>query len=238
MIMEHIEGEMMWPVLDRSTATDSAALVTSFCELFVQLHALDWREFVPTQYQPAVEDPYHFIDRYLNWLRSMSEPFPDLKAFLPFIEWLEMRRDKVPCKRPAPVHWDFHPGNLILQSDGNIKVIDWTQIQVSDPRFDLGWTLLLAGVYSGKDARGFILAEYERLSGENIENMAFFDVANAIKRLGSVMISISVGAEKMGMRPDAIAAMRREFPALGRVYNLMVERTGIEMPEIERFLEK
>jgi aminoglycoside phosphotransferase (APT) family kinase protein len=125
----------------------------------------------------------------------------------------------------------------MLQPDGAIKVIDWTQIQVTDPRFDLGWTLLLVGAYSGNKARGFILAEYERLSGGKVESLAFFDVANAIKRLGSVMISISAGAEKMGMRPDAIATMRRDFPALRWVYNLMVERTGIEVPEIERFLD-
>lgn len=237
MLMESIEGEILWPILDRSTPDDSAALLTRFCELFVQLHALDWHEFVPRQDQPAARNPYHFVDHYLSWLRSFFESFPELQVFIPTVLWLDAQREKVPCVRPKPVHWDFHPGNLILQPDGAMKVIDWTQIQVSDPRFDLGWTLLLAGAYSGNEARGFILMEYERLSGGKVENLAFFEVANAIKRLGSVMISLSAGAEKMGMRPDAIATMRRDFPTLRWVYNLMIERTGIEVPEIERFLD-
>jgi len=236
-IMEYIEGETIWPILDRSTPEDATALLTRFCELFIQLHGLDWHSFVFNRDQPAAGDPYQFVDRYLKMLRSMSESFPVLKAFLPTIEWLEARRDEVPCIRPALIHWDFHPGNLILQPDSAIKVIDWTQIQVSDPRFDLGWTLLLVGAYSGSDAREFILEEYQRLYDAEVENLAFFDVANAIKRLGSVMISISAGAEKMGMRNDAIASMRRDFPALHWVYNLMVERTEIKVAEIERFLD-
>jgi aminoglycoside phosphotransferase (APT) family kinase protein len=236
-LMERIEGEMLWPALDRSNPETSAAYLTAMCSLFVKLHKLDWRSFVPKVEQTSYENPYVFIDQYLNWLRSMAEPFPDLSAFFPVIEWLEARRDQVPCKRPALVHWDFHPGNLILQPDGELKVIDWTQIQVFDPRFDLGWTLLLAGGYSGIEIRNHILNEYQRISGSQVEQLKFFDIANAIKRLGSVMISLSAGAEQMGMRPDAIAAMRRDFPALRWVYNLLVIRTGISVPEIERFLE-
>jgi aminoglycoside phosphotransferase (APT) family kinase protein len=237
-LMERIEGEMLWPVLDRSTLEVASALVTKMCALFVQLHSLDWHEFVPEEEQSNLEDPYASIDHFLSLLLAMTEPFPVLKTFLPVFEWLKTRRDSVPCTRPAPVHWDFHPGNLILQLDGALKVIDWTQIQVSDPRFDIGWTLLLAGAYSKEDIlRSYILGEYQRLSGSQVEQLDYFDVANAVKRLGSVMISFSAGATKIGMRPDAIAAMRREFHALKWVYNLILARTGIVLPEVERFLE-
>jgi aminoglycoside phosphotransferase (APT) family kinase protein len=237
-IMERIEGEMLWPVLDRSSLEVATVLVTKMCALLVQLHSLNWREFVPEEEQSNLEDPYASIDHFLSSLLAMTEPFPILKAFLPVFEWLKTWRDSVPCTRPAPVHWDFHPGNLILQPDGNLKVIDWTQIQVSDPRFDLGWTLLLAGAYSEEDIlRNHILGGYQRLSGNHVEQLEYFDVANAVKRLGSVMISLSAGAEKMGMRSDAIAAMRRDFHALKWVYNLMRTRTGIVLPEVERFLE-
>ena len=115
-------------------------------------------------------------------------------------------------------------------------VIDWTQIQVSDPRFDLGWTLLLTGAYSGDQVRHRILAEYQRIAGVQIEGLAFFDVANCLKRLGSVMISLSAGADSMGMRPDAVAMMRRDFPALRRVYELLVDRSGIRVSAVERLL--
>lgn len=236
-LMERIEGEILWHVIDRSTPEVCAGLLSRFCELFVQLHALDWRVFIPETERAAYEVPYIFVDRYLEWLHSAAELYPQLTTFFPFFEWLEERREQVSCYAPAPVHWDFHPGNLILEPDGSIKVIDWTQIQASDPRFDLAWTLLLVGAYMGTEVRGFILDQYQRLSGRPVEQLDYFDVANAVKRLGSMMISLSEGADKVGMRPDAVSAMQRDFAPLRWVYNLMVERTGIALPDVERFLE-
>ena len=124
-----------------------------------------------------------------------------------------------------------------MKPDGTAVVIDWTQIQVSDPRFELGWTLLLTGAYAGDDLREMILAEYQHISGAPVEGLSWFDAANCLKRLGSVMISLSSGAASMGMRPDAVAMMQRDFPALRRMYDLMVDRTGIRVSAVEELLE-
>jgi len=235
-LMENIPGEILWPVLDRAEPERAAALLSQFCELFAQLHNLDWRPFASgneSEQQPA---PYEFIDRYFAMVQNAAAAFPDLSPFLPVMLWLEERRSLVPCHRPSPIHWDFHPGNVILRPDGGMSVIDWTQIQVSDPRFDLGWALLLASAYAGDQVRNLILTEYQRFSGLQIEQLAFFEVANAVKRLGSVLISLSAGADQMGMRPDAVADIRRDFPALRRVYQLLVDRTGLRIAEIEALI--
>lgn len=233
MFMEYIEGEMMWPILDKAQPDQAAALITQFCELFIQLHKLDWQKFVPLNEQDNFKNPFFFIDGYLSWIRREMENFPDLKAFMPVLIWLEERRDQVPCARPSPVHWDLHPANVMLKPDGTAIVIDWTQIQVSDPRFDLGWTLLLVGAYAGDDLRGMVLTEYQRILGTPIEQLAYFDVANCVKRLGSVMISLSAGADMMGMRPEAVESMRRDFPALQKMYALLVDRCGIRISAVE-----
>ena len=232
-LMEKIEGELLWSVLNQASPERVAALLSQFCALLVQLHQLEWKDFVPNDEQQRYQNPYIFVDSFLSQLISAGENFSGLNTLLPAVDWLKNHRDAVPCTYPAPVHWDFHPGNLILRPDGTMSVIDWTQIQVSDPRFDLGWTLLLIGVYEGDDLRRSILTEYQRIAGIEIDQLAFFDVANALKRLGSVMISLSAGADQMGMRPDAVENMRRDFPALQRVYDLLADRTGIRAPEIE-----
>lgn len=236
MLMEYIEGEMMWPILDAAKPDQAAALITQFCGLFIQLHQLDWQEFVPADKQDDFRNPFSIIDGYLAWIRREMGNFPDLKVFLPVLEWLEERRDQVPCSHPSPVHWDLHPGNVMLKSDSSAVVIDWTQIQVSDPRFDLGWTLLLVGAYAGDDVREMILKEYQRILGAPVEQLAYFEVANCVKRLGSVMISLSAGADTMGMRPEAVESMRRDFPAMRWVYDLMVDRCEIQISEIEELL--
>jgi aminoglycoside phosphotransferase (APT) family kinase protein len=236
LLMERITGEMMWPVLDRSQPDRAAELITQFCELFVQLHNLDWRVFVSAQDHLCYQEPYVFIDAFLNQLQAVAKPFPELNDFLPVIDWLSDQRDQVPCLHPAPVHWDFHPNNVILKPDGSAVVIDWTQIQVSDPRFDLGWTLLLVGIYNDQNIRDLILTEYQRIAGITVAQLPYFDVASCVKRLGTVMISISAGADSMGMRSDAVAMMRRDFPALQKVYDLMIDHTGIRVPVVERLL--
>ncbi len=231
-VMEQIEGKTLWSLIGGLDPQQRRSLITQFSDLFAGLHRLDWHPFVPKSEQSNFADPYHCIDCYLSELHGAAAAFPDGKIFQPIIDWLETRRETVPCIRPAPIHWDFHPANVILRPDGSMFVIDWTQIQVSDPRFDLGWTLLLIGAYDGEEMRRTVLAEYQRCAGYEIEELAFFDVANALKRLGTVMISLSAGADQMGMRPEAVENMRRDFPALRRVYDLMVNRTEIKIPEV------
>jgi len=231
-IMERIEGQTLWPLLLNSPRQKQRELLTLFCDLFVRLHALDWRSFVDDPGRYEQQGPYAFIDQWLSEARAALERFPP-SGFFRILEWLEARRDHVPCQRPSPIHWDYHPANLLLRDDGSAVVIDWTQVGVSDPRFDLAWTLLLTSSHQGAEWRGLILSEYERLAGAEVEHIEYFDVAACLKRLGSVAASLSFGPEKLGMRPGAQAKMTRQMGAFKQVYALLLERTGIRVPEIE-----
>jgi len=246
-IMERIEGQVLWPLLSRSPEEKKRELLTLFCELFVQLHTLDWQPFdrkrSDAQDRPFVHDmarhdtgdPYTFVDRQQREWRSALAGLPEA-GFLPVLEWLEARRDQAPCLRPAPIHWDYHPGNVLLRDDGSAVVIDWTQVEISDPRFDLAWTLLLVGSHESMEWHAFILREYERLAGARVEQLEYFDVAACVKRLAGVYFSLSLGPEKLGMRPDAVAMMKQQMGAHKKVYDLLLERTGIRIAEGERLL--
>ena len=233
-IMEKIEGEMLWPLLFGG-GERAQELMTLFCKLFVDLHTLEWRPFVDDVSRHDTGDPFIFIDQMLDVARSALEQYPWL-GLAPVIEWLEARRDQVPCLRPSFVHLDYHPGNILLRADGTAIVIDWTQVDISDPRFDLAWTLLLVGMYEGAEWRDVILKEYERLAGAQVEQTEYFDVFACAKRLFDVLVSLSEGPEKLGMRPEAAAQMRKQMGATRKVYDLLLERTGITIPEVEKLL--
>ena len=115
-------------------------------------------------------------------------------------------------------------------------MIDWTQIQVSDPRFDLAWTLILVGAAEGWAWRDRILAEYERVAGAPIQELEWFEVAACGKRLFSVVVSFAAGPEALGMRPEAVELMRQQLGALRNVYDLFVARTGLRLRDVERLL--
>jgi len=234
-IMERVEGKTMWEPLFRSSEPQQSERLALFCDLLVRLHRLDWRPFVDDPAAVEQAGPYAFVDGWLAEARSILGQFdvPDAGALL---EWLEARRDRVPCARPAPVHLDFHPANILLRADGTATVIDWTQIQVSDPRFDLAWTLMLVGAAEGWQWRDRILTEYQRLAGAPIQEIEWFEVAACGKRLFSVVVSLAAGPEALGMRPEAVELMRQQFGALRNVYQLFMVRTGLRLREVEQLL--
>lgn len=138
-IMDRIVGRTMADVLAESSQARMLQLLNCFCEMFVQLHALDWRPFVS---DPA---PYETVGPISLWLSGRREFIHQLRvdAFDPVFDWLGERRSEVPCERLAVIHGDYHPYNVLVRDDGVAFVIDWTNIRVSDFRFDLAWTLLL-----------------------------------------------------------------------------------------------
>jgi aminoglycoside phosphotransferase (APT) family kinase protein len=235
-IMKRIEGQQLWPLLFDSPEERQQELLTLFCELFVRLHALEWRPFVDDVTRYDATDPYTFADR---WLEEARLALVDLSipGFLPIIEWLEVRRDQVPCMQPSPIHQDYHPGNVLLRDDGSAVVVDWTQVDIADSRSDLAWTLVLVSSYEGLEWRERILREYERLAGGRVEQIEYFEVSACAKRVASVAVSLLYGPEKLGMRPEAATVMKQQMRSIKAVYELLLERTGIRVAEVERMLE-
>ncbi len=234
-IMEKIDGQTLSSIIDNVPGDKKKELLTLLCELMVQLHNLDWRPYVSDVSRYDTADPYTFVNRYLDVFRSIFEQFP-VDGFTPIMKWMEERQHLVPCSRPTPIHQDFHTANVLLKDDGAAVVIDWTQIDISDSRFDLAWTLILFTRPGAHDAREYVLREYERLSGSTIEQLDYFEVVACFKRLGFVVISLMYGPEKLGMRASATDAMKSDMPSLKMAYDLLVERTGIAVPEIKEML--
>ncbi|MGC9522428.1 MAG: phosphotransferase family protein [Anaerolineae bacterium] len=247
-IMERVDGRPMWHATFNGPEARQRACFQRFIELFVELHALDWQTLVDDTSVPFVDasgavEPYAFVDAWLGLFRGYAQQF-SLTDYAPVLDWLAERRDGVPCHRPAPIHWDYHPENLLLRADGTTVVIDWTQYEISDPRFDLAWTMTLVSSEEGHDVRSSerirrrILEAYEARSGEPVEQIEYFEVFACAKRLASVTISLLAGAETLGMRPGAEAMMRRSLPALSRVYARLQALTGLRIPDVEVLFEE
>ena len=115
-------------------------------------------------------------------------------------------------------------------------VIDWTGLAVSDFRFDLAWTLMLLGTQGYPILRDIILHLYERLASRSVEQIEFFEVIACLRRLVDISVSLSQGATRMGMKPEAAALMKQQADHIYRVYEVLQQRTGLTLPEIEQFL--
>ena len=235
-LMERIDGEIMWPLLISSTGEQQRRLLTLFCQLLVRLHRLDWRPFVgdAAHYERA-RPSYAFVDDWLSDASTAFAHFP-LPGFDRLLGWLQEQRDLLPCPEPSVVHGDFHPYNILLRGDGSPAVIDWSGLRVTDARFDLAWTLVLTSAYVGVGWRESILHEYERLAGAKVAQIERFEAFACARRLFEVTASLSEGAERFGMRPEAVAMMQQQKEPLKRVYDLLLARTGVRLAAVETVL--
>lgn len=92
--------------------------------------------------------------------------------------------------------------------------------------------------HAEEDLRSVLLNEYQRISGAAVENIEFFEVYACLKRLGSVLLSVTHGPEILGMQPEAASMMADQMRSIHRVYALLQSRTGLQTPEIEEMFAR
>jgi aminoglycoside phosphotransferase (APT) family kinase protein len=234
--MEYIQSKVLWHLLDNTSTggEEEERLIDQFCRLLVQLHELDWKQF---NADLPENDPLFFIDRWLDEARGALQNFPDIDAS-PFMDWVAKRRDLFACAHPSPVHQDFHPANILVKADGSATVIDWTGFNVTDPRFDLAWTLLLAHAHGRPGWRDQILQGYQRHAGKSAEHIEVFEAVACARRLFDVTVSLTHGAQKLGMNEQAIESIRAYMDAHKRVHRLFIKRTGLQIEAFDNLFGK
>ncbi|XID90194.1 aminoglycoside phosphotransferase family protein [Paenibacillaceae bacterium WGS1546] len=81
---------------------------------------------------------YDFIDYFYPGVRE----HPDLHDILvPLVRLAEVRQERL-------IHGDYHLFNLVESEDGGrLTVIDWTNGQLGDPRYDFAWSFVLKRIY-------------------------------------------------------------------------------------------
>lgn len=229
-VMEWVRGELLWPLLGRVDDATRKRLVDEFADLQARLHRVTWQ----------ADGMCGEVAR-----RSMAQVLGEIGPFVarsglaglePPLRWLEERAARVAPIAEGFVHWDYHPANVIVRDTGALVVIDWTQAEVTDPRFDLAWTLVVVGSQSGWELRDLILGRYEQVRGP-VADLAWFELYACARRLYSVVISLHAGPESLGMRPGAAELMLKHVPALTRLYELWKAGGGPRIDAVERMLE-
>lgn len=235
-LMQRVEGGDFASRFLNSLDGDQKPL-QDFISLFRRLHTLDWRPYVedPEAESPS-DQPFHHFDQKLAFFSGHIQS-AGVTGFGPVMAWLSAHRSLATCQTASVVHRDFHHNNILENSQGQLFVVDWTSAEISDYRFDLAWTLALALAYGGAARREIILREYERQMGGSVPGLEVFEVVAFLRRIGSAMISMQAGAEKLGMRPEAVEIMRRDRAAFERLFCRLRTLTGLGLPEISAWLE-
>jgi aminoglycoside phosphotransferase (APT) family kinase protein len=186
-IMEQVNGKLLWDAYQEADEEGRKELTRLFVGLLVDLHALGAKVLTPN----IKTSEFTLINREIYTLRSLVTAY-NREELLPVVDWLYERRKEAPCDTPVVTHRDYHPWNVLLNDQGRPFVIDWGW-QISDPRFDLAWTLTLMERSGFKDFRNDVLTEYERVTGSKVDELEYFEVLANLRWLLEVTNSLVHG---------------------------------------------
>jgi aminoglycoside phosphotransferase (APT) family kinase protein len=180
-VMERIEGETIGRRIVRMQVPEHLPL--QMAEELAKIHAL------PSEDLPFLEEAS--IDRLVEELDEVGEPHPAIELGL---WWL--RKNRLPAREPVVVHGDFRIGNVAVDANGLVGVLDWEFAHLDDPARDLAFGLVRAWRFGRDDLRlGGIgevepyLERYNELTGREIrpEELDYWEVAgNAAWAIGCV----------------------------------------------------
>lgn len=234
-IMEKVEGNSLWGVMSSAEPRQEDQLLDQFGSLVAQLHRLDWLPFTENaaRYQA---DPTAVLDDWLASYRRLYREF-EVEGFLKVTDWLEAHKKEIAIQ-PAVVHLDFHANNVLLGSGNRMTVIDWSQLTVADYRCDLSWTLMIMGDNGGPGWYEKILDAYNRAARQPVLQLDYFNVISYLKLLASTVISLKVGPEKLGMRPQSDESRKEQKMYLRNLSLRLKNVTDLTVPEIQTTLNQ
>jgi aminoglycoside phosphotransferase (APT) family kinase protein len=234
LIMHRIQGTPMGQLWRDPDPGVRQRELERFCRLMIALHTLEWQDV-----EGAATVPTFTIAQQLGVWEGYAAQFL-LDAFRRALDWLHRAGESVSRQPLGLAHWDFHHENILVDKENRAWVIDWTQFQATDTRFDLAWTLTLLASERDAATAAAVRAEYFRQRGweesEVAGELQFFEAGACAKRLLSVLISMRAGADALGMRPGAEAIMSSRLPRFAVVYRRWLELTATSLPEIEGLL--
>lgn len=115
---------------------------------------------------------YDFIEYFFPGIES----FPTMKEELVrLVASADMRMDRI-------IHGDFNLGN-ILEQNGQYTVIDWTNGQLGDRRYDLSWACLLLRIYSSESKSLTFLHKYREEMSVATEELEIFEALACLRWL-------------------------------------------------------
>jgi aminoglycoside phosphotransferase (APT) family kinase protein len=229
-LMEYLSGNTLDHRFRNVSDSEREVLFKQMIELFVDLHRVNVSSIFPENKLTDTED-------YISFLLNMIEnriKYRKLDWVKPVVDWLAENRDVVDNRELSVLHGDFHGRNIVYREDGSPAVIDWSGAHVGDNRFDLAWTIILFSTFGGSFFRELLMNMYSAVAEEEIKDIEYFEVLGSTVRLVNVFPSFLTKNDVTGVVSKSGALTPDISDHFHKVYDMVVSRTGIKLPEFER----
>jgi aminoglycoside phosphotransferase (APT) family kinase protein len=174
-VMERIPGETIGRRIVRMDPVPPN-LPLELAKELAKIHA------IPPERVPFLHDAS--LERLVDELDEVAEPHPAIELGL---WWL--RDNRPPPRKPVVVHGDFRIGNVAVDVNGLVGVLDWEFAHLDEPARDLAFGLVRAWRFGVDDKRlGGIgdvepyLERYNELTGADVrpEELDYWELAGNV----------------------------------------------------------
>lgn len=184
-VMEKIEGEILWTAYQTASTNEKDQLLENFIKVFVKLHELD---ISILDKKLLTYSTSYFIEKEINDIQKLVNK-NNFEYFTIIIDWLIKEKVNIIGTNLSIIHRDYHPWNVIIDNNKHLYVIDFLS-GVGDYRFDLAWMCTLMERSGFKDFSDHAFKKYKELKNTDINNFEYFKVLATLRWLVNVIISL------------------------------------------------
>jgi len=198
LVLDFVDGPQLGAHCAAADGEECQRLTRLLAETLATVHRVA-PEAVPGLAAPPSWDDY--IDGLIDGWRQLEANHAERNPFLRYVAcWLEAHKPS-----PAPltlVHGEFQSGNVMIDAQGEMQVIDWEYAHIGDPRIDLGWFQCVAAFSPpdliGLDPVGFCTL-YCELTGYGPEvinpvTVGYFSILAGVRAFGALLGGIAAMA--------------------------------------------
>ncbi|MFX3646846.1 MAG: aminoglycoside phosphotransferase family protein [Paenibacillus sp.] len=138
-------------------------------------------------------------EEYISKYDFVEYFFPQIESHGDIQNLLANLIQHVQIRQECLIHGDYNLGN-ILEMDGHYTIIDWTNGQYGDPRYDMAWSVFLITFYNGESYGEVYRAEFARAASD-VYTLEEEEIFGAIACLRWILLR-RVGDVPMG--PDVM----------------------------------
>ena len=232
LLMEYVENRWFPTVVLKANPDQQKYWLKKFTELLVKLHQMDWKKLITDKAPKNIDDPFFTIDSYLiNYINDWRKH--GFSLYKSTFNWLKEQRKNYPARRVGFNHGDFHFANVIVAENDTLFLVDWSYANVRDIRMDIAYAFCVFNMEKQGELGKLFLDYYEKISGEPIGEIVFYEVLSAIQFIFFCIISI----EKLDEDSKNYLNDLKHFKFwIENLYKFLVERTEVKIPEIEEML--
>ena len=245
-IMEEIVGISLADQLEKNMENQETGfeanqgLIQQFISKIVDLHQLSLDALnIPGRSEILDETGFNaqsLLQQVFANVNRVIEHY-DVTELRPIFDWLQNEAQSITYTPLVWTHGDYHPENVMLRENGELVILDWTNMQIADFRVDLGFAIVVFNAFiPGFDFTEPLRELYQSISDNQVTDLAFFKVLSHfhnLMRLYSMVNDYRITGENDGTKQVLLHTYRPYAQAL---LHTVKSVTGHNVSSVEQYL--